>query len=328
MDRRSRMSLKRSSAILMVFLGTMVLTTEAGNSHSPAPEFVWDQYLSIDFDESAPAPAPEPTAKPSQLSASTKSYLQPVKWLTSLLGAAKGGRASLSANRAPRTPTTRPVRRSAVATVDYKSTPSTGTSSGSRVVSATIGCSFSIEDSYGDNWDWTYEARIFDPNNTEIDYKTNWASQKPAFSSSLSTPLNDPVVGTYRCTIDWWVYNTYLGSPYYDQTLSYPVPSGESTASTGWAGTWPTMHKWEQTLQSGTFKGRIVWEQSVNENYLNDTCYWGLSEMDPWFYVTSGPDEPWDVRTSNVWGPDVVGWHPDSGGWTTDWKGPQLAMAA
>jgi hypothetical protein len=61
-----------------------------------------------------------------------------------------------------------------------------------------FGCEFSIWDNNEGLWDWTYEARLFDPSNNQIKYATNWANDKTGYSSNLGHNIIDPAEGTYR----------------------------------------------------------------------------------------------------------------------------------
>jgi hypothetical protein len=174
----------------------------------------------------------------------------------------------------------------------------------SSVVTATLGCYFEAYDPWEDDWDWTYEARILAPNSNQIAYATNWAYQKPGYSSSLSTQVNDTDEGTYTCAIDWWAYSTHLTYQTAPFTLTYAVPTGESTAGVGWHPFLVTAGNFQQTLQGGSFIGRMVREEDGGNG---DDDYWfPTSEKDKFEAVT--PINPWTVDGDNKWGPDTLGW--------------------
>ena len=65
----------------------------------------------------------------------------------------------------------------------------------SGAVSWHFGCEFEAWDNDGYNWDWTYEARLRDPNGNQVAFRTDWVSQKPSILGSLSRDLSDPAEG-------------------------------------------------------------------------------------------------------------------------------------
>jgi len=85
-------------------------------------------------------------------------------------------------------------------------------------------CDFSAEDENGGNWDWTYEAKLYDPSNNLIKQATNWVSGKPGYNSSIAQNIIDPAEGTYTCKVDWWVQFFYLGQGQSTKTISYMCP--------------------------------------------------------------------------------------------------------
>lgn len=178
-----------------------------------------------------------------------------------------------------------------------------------REVLAQILCELSAVDENGGYWDWAWEARLYDPSNTVIGSASNGVVNKPGAYSTVVANVSDPPVGSYRCEIDWYVNETYLGQSQNTKTLSYPVPTGESTSGsgegTGWSSTYPTVYKWMQTLSAGTFKGRNVSEHDGGNG--DDTCWFSGSAIGKWESITGGS---WPVDTNNRWGADYVGWLP------------------
>lgn len=85
-------------------------------------------------------------------------------------------------------------------------------------------------------------------------------------------------------------------------------PTGETTASGGWASSQGlgTVHKWNQTLAPASpgFSGRSVTEQGFGVNI--DTCHFTGSAF-PKAQLSGGT---WPVNSSNVWGPDYIGYTP------------------
>jgi len=169
-----------------------------------------------------------------------------------------------------------------------------------EVVTWGFGCYFAIWDENENLWDFTYEARLLNTTNTEVAYHTSWASQKPAFSSQLTTSLNDPVEGTYTCKIKWWVDSTYLGEGVATVNLSYTTPSGETTAHDGWNGPYALFR---QTM-IGSYVGRVV-EEFDPGGGGPDTCYDSSLIYPEWTAITGGD---WTVGSDNKWGHDNVGW--------------------
>jgi len=168
--------------------------------------------------------------------------------------------------------------------------------SGDRLdVTWTFMCEFGTESDDQSNWDFTYQARHWNPNNQQINYHSAWVSQKPSFSSSLGTQLSDPIEGTYRCTVDWWADEYYLGQGEATVQVSYTVPTGETTESGGWWEGGTSAHKWNQTLTGGSFVGRQVTEQDGGGG--NDTCWFPGSRIPKGEAVTGGS---WPVKTNKT----------------------------
>jgi hypothetical protein len=107
--------------------------------------------------------------------------------------------------------------------VGIKVEPVKVVSGGRTSIEFYFSCYFGIE-ADGGNWDWTYDARLFDPSNNQIKQASNWANDKPGYSSNLGHNIIDPAEGTYRCTIDWWVETFQLPQRQATVTISYTCP--------------------------------------------------------------------------------------------------------
>jgi hypothetical protein len=171
-------------------------------------------------------------------------------------------------------------------------------------VSAEIGCYFSIHDEDGDYWDFTYDVRIFDPNGNQIAYRSAWSSNTMSFVSDLRTTLTDPDEGTYTCKIKWWVYYYELPERQATETVTYLVPTGETTIENAWSDAFPTAYKWRGRLSGGSFVGRRVQEEEGGNDV--DTCHFPQSIYPPAAGLTIG--DPWDVGANSEYGNDIVGW--------------------
>lgn len=125
-------------------------------------------------------------------------------------------------------------------------------------------------------------ARLYDPNNNQIASAQRWVSQKPEAASWVGTTLYDPEEGTYRCTVNWTVETVNAPQRQRTQNLVWLTPSGESTSSNGWSGTY---HKFRRNLSGGTFHGRKVREQDGGNGM--DTCHVPISTR-PWFLSVTG----------------------------------------
>jgi hypothetical protein len=103
------------------------------------------------------------------------------------------------------------------------------------------------------------------------------------------------------------------------QAQAVPIPTGEITASDGWADSdtcagapvnpCPTQHKWKQTLTPGStiFMGRTVTERDPGGGV--DLCHFPGSMFRPATAITGGT---WTVDENNMWGDDYVGWTPSA----------------
>lgn len=166
-----------------------------------------------------------------------------------------------------------------------------------------FGCLFSIADNNGNYWDFTYDARLIDPNDNQIKQHGAWA-HKPSFSSELAETLYDPVEGTYRCTIQWYVGGFELPQRQATATISYTTPSSETTLQNAWAGSpYGTVFKWRGRLNGGNYAGRQVSEEDGGGHV--DTCYFAGGPFDPEEGLSGGL---WDVDSSSEYGDDGVGW--------------------
>jgi hypothetical protein len=167
-------------------------------------------------------------------------------------------------------------------------------------------CNFNISDTESNYWEFTYVARLWDPNGNQIAYRSRWDS-RPSFSGELiRADLTNQPSGTYRCTVDWWADESYQGQGEAEVTITFPT--GETTQASNWYQ--GTYMMWNQTLTGGTFEGWRVWESDPGGG--SDTCWFSGSSFDPGTSVTSGIGTPWEVNASNQWGPDYVGWGPSA----------------
>lgn len=175
-----------------------------------------------------------------------------------------------------------------------------------RVVNATVGCQFSIYDNQGGYWDWTYEARLYDPDGNQIQFKTAWVASKTSFSGAITKTLADPEEGTYICRILWWIQDYQVPERTASQTLAYVTPNGEATLRNAWADVVPTACKWRGRLNGGSFAGRMLRELPGGNDV--DTCWWPQSEVGNPPAVGGTNGGPWTVDGSNEYGDDIVGW--------------------
>jgi len=170
-------------------------------------------------------------------------------------------------------------------------------------------CTASIWDDEGYFNDFTIWLHLLDPNGNEMSPTPNpqWTSTKPSLTTSNTWTRSDPAEGAYTCKADLWVYGTYLGSPTNQKTISYPVPTGETTFGNAWSGIsgFATAYKWRATVSNGpfSFTGRTTTEASGGNG--NDTCWFSGSAIPPQTSVTGGS---WTVDGSNQYGDDIVGW--------------------
>jgi hypothetical protein len=127
------------------------------------------------------------------------------------------------------------------------------------------------------------------------------------------TAMFEGFIGIYQ-DYSWDGLNCYENAPYEgggegEVEVKCTTPSGETTASGGWADSdsLPTVHKWNQTLTPSTtnFSGRSVTE-SGNPAGNTDSCHFTGSIV-PKAALSGGT---WSVGSSNQWGPDYVGHQP------------------
>jgi hypothetical protein len=250
------------------------------------------QNVTVDFDEPAPSPAPH---------ASTLGISNRLRtWLIALLPGHSSPRASsdFASSRVgrPRVPRPRTMPTSGMPDLRL---------SANHDVYATVGCTFGAQDEDQGYWDWTFEARLYDPSNNQIRYASNWVASTNGTSSSLSQDLTDPAEGTYTCKIDWWINSTYVGRGQATQNVSYSVPTGETTASGGWLAEDDSVHKWNVTLTGGNFVGRNVKES--NASAPEDTCHYE-GATPPFNPGVTSANDPWLIIADNKWNePDNVG---------------------
>ena len=195
-----------------------------------------------------------------------------------------------------------------------------------RVVTVPMTCFAAVWDDDGYYNNFTIASHLKDPGGNEISptpapaYVTNHSY----LGSTKSWSLSDPSEGTYTCKPDLYVYGYYLGSPTYQQTLSYSVPSGESTTGTGWSGdyNWNTLYKYtgNLTTTSGVgFGGRVVSEGDGGS--ASDSCF---QDNDPYYRVDSVTGawnsfaHDWTVAGGNTYGDDLIGLFESTVQWLRD----------
>jgi hypothetical protein len=178
-------------------------------------------------------------------------------------------------------------------------------STSGRDVSWYFGCEFGIEDDENNLWSWTYEAKLKKPDGSVFKSRLHWVDSSPSATDVLGETLEDPVEGTYTCTIDWWVDYTYLGQRQAQATLSYINPTGETSSPQGWWGSESSVHRWKQTLLGGNFSGRRVSEEDAGGG--SDGCHYSGSPVN-WSGKVSTENYLWPVGTDSTWGDDLIGW--------------------
>ena len=173
-----------------------------------------------------------------------------------------------------------------------------------RMVTVPMTCFAAVWDDDGYYNNFTIALHLKDPGGNEISptpapaYVTNHSY----LGTTNSWSLSDPSEGTYTCRPDLYVYGYYLGSPTYEQTLSYPIPSGETTEP----GTWifdTKLDFYQKLAGSGSFSGRRVREQNPGSGGP-DTC----SQDSPYGKLDAITGGEWAVDSLNGWGPDRVGY--------------------
>jgi hypothetical protein len=107
--------------------------------------------------------------------------------------------------------------------------------------------------------------------------------------------------------VKWWIYSYELPERQATQTVTYLVPSGETTFENAWAEAFPSAFKWRGRLSGGSFVGRRVKEEEGGNDV--DTCWWPGSQYPAATGLTIG--DPWDVGANSEYGDDFVGWLPD-----------------
>jgi hypothetical protein len=158
-------------------------------------------------------------------------------------------------------------------------------------------------DEDGGYWDFSWDVRFKDPGQNQIGGATlGWVSNKPGANATTSRQITDPEEGEYTCSVTWWVGTYELGTSHYSQTVTYAIPTGESTSSNGWAGLPSVYHAFRGSLSGGTFNGRQVREQDGGNG--SDNCHFPTSTRPPFVSVTGGT---WPV-SNNQYGDDLIGW--------------------
>lgn len=308
MSTRHRATRRLGVACIAFVVILQIGSIAVGKTKSISPAgFIFDEAVEIgEPGEGDPPPRPIARAEPRRRGVVTRLLVQ----LSSLVGFGIERRASHSYSRF-RPSTNRPVSlpRSFAVPFAYK----TRTMDGSVVVS--LGCRFGIVDENENHWDFTYEVRLYDPQDQQILFHQDWAADKPGLNATKVSNFTDPPMGTYRCTVQWWVNESALPLRQTTQTLTYLIPTGESSTAVGWNSTYPTAHEYNATLvgpNSANFAGRWVYEG--NGGGCCDSCYWPGSvipeqtamPMPPYGYAR------WLVNSNNTYGIDAIGWLPDA----------------
>lgn len=267
-------------------------------SRSPFGESIGtDQYMTVDLGEEPPPPAA--LARADGPAGRSRSFAARIGDFVSRFRGAPT-RASRKLVRVESPAAVRLTRSASVASGRTGNAPAKATTA----VNAQIGCHFLIWDEDGEYYDWSYDVRIFDPNNNQIHAAQNWISNKPGYSSYAIAHVTDPDEGIYTCKIQWWVEEYALPEEQEFKPLTYLVPTGETTIGNAWSGSEPTAYKWRGRLTGGNFVGRQVLEAEGGGDV--DTCWWPGSEKAKAVGLTIL--DPWEVGEGSEYGDDTVGW--------------------
>lgn len=265
-------------------------------------DIIYDESLDIEFDEE-----PEfSLAQAETASPATRAAARPGFWRRAasfVFGPSRIFAEPKFRAQAVGMPTTRWASASGVSVRGSRAlgvSPRAAASSG-RDVLANIGCEFYIYDEDDYTYDITYEARVFDPDDNQIAYKTNWAADKSHFGSSLTAPVTNPITGTYKCTIQWTIDTYTVPLRQKNLEISYVVPTGETTTAAGFATMtgYRTAGMWNVVLTypgSLNFKGRHV-DESLGSGTIADSCHYSLSAV-PHTNTTTLPTD-WVVKSDN-----------------------------
>jgi len=135
-----------------------------------------------------------------------------------------------------------------------------------------------------------------------------------SLGSSTIVSLTDPDEGDYTCTVKWTADTDELPIESATNTITYKVPTGETTnGSGGWVGEpgFTTAYKWRATVsgeQGVSFGGRKVWEEDGGS--VVDTCYKtdGTGPAGRWTGIpAAAADYPWNINGDNTYGDDPIG---------------------
>ncbi len=149
---------------------------------------------------------------------------------------------------------------------------------------------------------------------------TTWWSDNSsiaAMSGSAATwvsPGSTTIRGSLSSTIVYWngfgcAYQTITPTASSNSEVQDCTrPTGEITAGEMWDNIAPTKRHFRQILQptNTSFNGRSVTEVDPTGGGP-DTCHFPNSEVPQFIKVSGGT---WPVGSSNIWGPDVIGWSP------------------
>jgi hypothetical protein len=157
---------------------------------------------------------------------------------------------------------------------------------------------------------------------SRITFSSDYPSVATINSSGLGTAV---APGSTYLRASWqsdgWNWDTEVGWCFYYAAAAAcaafcdvqdcPIPTSETTMSTGWDTIAGSLHKWQQRLLPVTtsFNGRKIYESTPSPG--TDGCWFLGSQRDKFDRVTNSPGTFWTVNSVNEWGPDKVGYSPD-----------------
>lgn len=183
--------------------------------------------------------------------------------------------------------------------------------SAGKVVSVTMTCPMVLSDDDGYLNNFTIAHHLKDPGGNEVSPTPPpaYTTSKPSLTSNKSWTLTDPDEGVYTCKPDLYVYSYYLGTPAYPQTLSYLMPTGETSSFVTFD---LFLGRFTGHLTgAATFSGRVLHEADGGNRV--DTCHYPGSPVDPYPGIPPSTwDSPITVNTNGEYtdnigmGPDVI----------------------
>jgi hypothetical protein len=162
-------------------------------------------------------------------------------------------------------------------------------SSARKDVNVRFPCEATLTDNDGYEDDLTIALHLLDPSGQEITPAPppHWQAGTPYITDSYTWTRVDPVEGTYKCQADNWFYYTYLGRTEYPMTLSYEMPTGETSSFESF---FLFIGRFKGHLTgSATFSGRVLHEGDGGNHV--DTCHYPGSPIDEYIGV---PPSMWD----------------------------------